>query len=346
MFKKGYALILLIVLSATISLAANPVIIKFATLAPDGSTWMKVMREFVQDVKTATHGQVLFKIYPGGVQGDEKDVLRKIRINQLQGAGFTGVGMGTILPEVRILDTPYLFRNKKEVDYIINKFNDYFADHFEKKGFVLIGWAEVGYVYIFTNRNVKTLDDFKKLKIWMWEGDPVAQVTFKEFGVNPIPLSVTDVLTSLQTGLINTVYTSPLACIVLQWFTHLNYVSDIPLTNSMGAVLISKRTFNKIAPEYRQVVKEKGYRYFRRLTEISRKDNAASLQKMKEQGMKTLHLNTPQNIKEFQEIGDRTRRDLIGKFFDQTLVDNIQQALTEFRQKTAQKTGDTKNATR
>ncbi len=331
MFRKGYALILLLALFATASLAAKPVTIKFATLAPDGSTWMKVMRAFVKDVKTATHGQVLFKIYPGGVQGDEKDVLRKIRINQLQGAGFTGVGMGTILPEVRILDTPYLFRNKKEVDYIINKFNDYFADHFEKKGFVLIGWAEVGYVYIFTNRNVQTLDDFKKLKIWMWEGDPVAQVTFKEFGVNPIPLSVTDVLTSLQTGLINTVYTSPLACIVLQWFTHLKYVSDIPLTNSMGAVLISKRAFDKISPEYQKVVKEKGYRYFRKLTEISRKDNAASLKKMKEQGMQTLHLNSPENLKKFQQIGDNTRHDLVGTFFSQTLVDQIQKALTEFR---------------
>lgn len=333
MLKKMNMILVALVLMTVTALSAKPVIIKFATLAPDGSAWMKVMRKFVRDVKKETNGQVIFKIYPGGVQGDEKDVLRKIRINQLQGAGFTGVGMGTILPEVRILDTPYLFRNKQEVDYIINKFNDYFAEHFEKKGFVLIGWAEVGYVYLFTNQEVKTLDDFKHLKIWMWEGDPVAQVTFKEFDVNPIPLSVTDVLTSLQTGLINTVYTSPLACIVLQWFTHLKYVSDIPLTNSMGAVLISKRTFKKIPQEYQQLIKKKGYEYFRRLTEISRKDNASALQKMKNQGMQTLHLSTPENLKKFQEIGDRTRHDLVGKFFDQSLVDQIQQALAEFRQK-------------
>ncbi|RLD14088.1 ABC transporter substrate-binding protein, partial [candidate division KSB1 bacterium] len=203
----------------------------------------------------------------------------------------------------------------------------------EKKGFVLIGWAEVGYVYIFTNEPVKNLDDFKHLKIWMWEGDPVAEITFKEFEVNPIPLSVTDVLTSLQTGLINTVYTSPLACIVLQWFTKLKYVSDIPLTNSMGAVLISKRAFNKIKPEYRQIVKKRGYEYFRRLTEISRKDNATSLQKMKAQGMQTLKLSTPENLKKFQKIGDKTRQDLVGKFFDQALVDQIQQALLEFRKR-------------
>ncbi len=329
--RQLLAMVLILVLAVAVQ--AKPVIIKFATLAPDGSTWMKLMREFAQTVKKETNGEVLFKIYPGGVQGDEKDVLRKIRINQLQGAGFTGVGMGAILPEVRILDTPYLFHNKKEVDYIIDKFNDYFANHFEKKGFVLIGWAEVGYVYIFTNEPVKNLDDFKHLKIWMWEGDPVAEITFKEFEVNPIPLSVTDVLTSLQTGLINTVYTSPLACIVLQWFTKLKYVSDIPLTNSMGAVLISKRAFNKIKPEYRQIVKKRGYEYFRRLTEISRKDNATSLQKMKSRGMQTLKLSTPENLKKFQKIGDKTRHDLVGKFFDQALVDQIQQALLEFRKR-------------
>ncbi len=315
---------------------AGPVVIKFATLAPDGSTWMKLMREFAQTIKQETNGEVRFKIYAGGTQGDEKDVLRKIRINQLQGAGFTGVGMGAILPEVRILDTPYLFRNKQEVDYIINKFNDYFADHFEKKGFVLIGWAEVGYVYIFTNEVVKNLDDFKHLKVWMWEGDPVAEATFKAFGVTPIPLSITDVLTSLQTGLINTVYTSPLACIVLQWFTKIKYVSDLPLTNSMGAVLISRRTFNKIKPEYQALVKQKGYEYFRKLTELSRKDNAASLQKMEESGIQTLHLKTPENLEKFQQVGDKAREALVGKLFSQELVEQIQNALKEFRAQNAQ----------
>ncbi len=310
---------------------AGPVVIKFATLAPDGSSWMKIMRQFTEAVKKETGGEVVFKIYPGGIQGDEKDVLRKIRINQLQGAGFTGVGMGEILPEVRILDTPFLFKNTEELDYIIKKFDSYFADHFQKKGFTLIGWAEVGNVYIFTSKKVATVDDFKHIKMWIWEGDPVAEATFKAFGLNPIPLSVTDVLTSLQTGLIEGVYTSPLACLVLQWFTKVKYVVDVPLTISNGAVLISNRTFKKLSPQNQQILKTLGYQYFRQLTEVSRQDNARSLENMQKNGIQMLKLSTPENLKHFEKIGEQARRSLIGKLYSKDLLLQVEKALQEFR---------------
>ncbi len=336
-FKIGlFALFLIFtVFSAS---QAKPVIIKFATLAPDGTAWMKLMREFADTIKTKTNGEVVFKIYPGGIQGDEKDVLRKIRINQLQGGGFTGLGMGVILPEVRILDTPFLFRNKDEVDFIINKFSDYFASNFEKKGFVLLGWAEVGYVYIYTKKFIRSPDEFKTLKMWMWEGDPVAEATFKAFGLNPIPLSITDVLTSLQTGLIDAVYTSPMACIALQWFTKVNYIIDVPLTNSTGAVLISKRAFKKIKPEYQTLLKEKGFAFFRKLTEISRSDNSESLKMMRKNGLKILPLGSPENLVKFQEMGDKARMELLGKLYDRELLDKIQTALREYRKQASKET--------
>jgi len=312
-------------------LFSQKVTIKFATLAPDGSSWMKIMREFSTEVKKQTSGQVNFKIYPGGIQGDEKDVLRKIRINQLQGAGFTGVGMGEILPEVRILDTPFLFKNFAELDYIINKFDYYFSGKFQKKGFTLIGWAEVGKVYIFTSKKVEKVDDFKNIKMWIWEGDPVAEATFKAFGLNPIPLSVTDVLTSLQTGLIEGVYTSPLACLVLQWFTKLKYVVDVPLTISNGAVLISNRAFKKLNPEQQKILKELGYQYFRRLTLTSRQDNEKSLKNMQQNGIQLLKLSTPENLKHFDQIGEQARLSLTGKLYDETLLQRIESSLQEFR---------------
>ena len=92
--------------------------IKFATVAPEGSTYLKVLREYADEVEKLTNGEVTFKIYPSQVQGDEKDVLRKIRVGQLHSAGFTGVGLGEILPEIRILELPMLYRNYEEVDYI------------------------------------------------------------------------------------------------------------------------------------------------------------------------------------------------------------------------------------
>ena len=181
--------------------------IKFATLAPDGSTWMNVMHEFDQAIREETNGEMGFKIYPGGVSGDEKDVLRKIRLGQLHSAGFTGVGLGEVYPEVRILDSPFLFRNYDEVDFIQQKFFEKFARGFEENSFILLGWADVGFVYVYTNTPVQKLEDMKNIKMWMWEGDPVAEATFKLLGINPIPLSVIDVMTALQTGMVNGVYT-------------------------------------------------------------------------------------------------------------------------------------------
>ena len=126
-------------------------IVKFATLAPDGSTWMKAMKQFAVEVSSKTDNRVKFKFYAGGVSGDEKDVVRKIRLGQLQAGGFTGVGLGEIAPEARLLDTPFLFNNAREIDYIYKFFDADFRKIFESRGYILLGWAEVGAVNIFSN---------------------------------------------------------------------------------------------------------------------------------------------------------------------------------------------------
>ncbi len=314
--------------------------IKFATLAPEGSTWMKVMQDYDKAVSERTNGAVEFKIYAGGVQGDEKDVLRKIRFNQLHSAGFTGVGLGEILPEVRVLDTPFLFKNKTEVDYIIDKFQKRFADNFKEKGYVLLGWAEVGFVYIYSNVPARSIEDFQGLKMWMWEGDPLAEAIFKAFKINPVPLSVTDVLTSLQTGLIDAVYASPLACVGLQWFTKTKYVLNEPMTNSIGAVLLSKRIFDRLTPEQQDIVVEEGRKHFTRLTEQTRKDNRKSYQEMLKSGMKEIKIDKAERVVEFRRIGARARRDLAGKLYGAELLRQIESALMDFREKTREKKAD------
>ncbi|RMH63711.1 MAG: ABC transporter substrate-binding protein [Calditrichaeota bacterium] len=328
--KRLYLLLFLLIISGTLY-AQKKVTIKFATLAPDGSTWMNVMKDFSKTLKEKSKGTIKFKIYAGGVQGDEKDVLRKIRINQIHSGGFTGVGMGAILPEVRVLDTPFLFRSKEEVDFIGEKFFDRFAKGFEKKGFVLLGWAEVGWVYVYTNQPVQNEQDMKGVKMWMWEGDPLSKATFEAFGVAPIPLSITDVLTSLQTGLIDGVYTSPLACVALQWFTRVKYVLDVPLANSNGAVLISKRMFNKLSPEQQELLKTEGRKYFTELTQLSRRDNEKARTDMFDYGLKKTEITDPALWQTFYDIGAKARRNLVGVLYDQQLLDDIEQALEAYR---------------
>ena len=328
--KKTIPLLLILFL-ANFSFAQKHTI-KFASLAPDGSTWMNVMREFDQAIRKETNGQMGFKIYPGGVSGDEKDVLRKIRIGQLHSAGFTGVGLGEILPEVRIFDSPFLFKNYEEVDYINDKFYNKFANAFEKKGYVLLGWAEVGFVYIFTNTPVHNLEDIKKVKMWMWEGDPVAEATFKALGVNTIPLSVINVLTSLQTGMVNGVYISPLAILALQWFTKVKYMMEYPLADAAGAVLISKKKFNKLPPEFQQILLKNAKKYLTKLMKLGREDNSKAIETLKSNGIKIVSPPPADQLKMYEQKGKQARKLIVEKkLYSTKLVKEVEQALEEYR---------------
>lgn len=337
-FKKANSVFCALLLSVAFvaNLYAAPKTIKFATQAPEGTAWMNSMRSFAKDVEEKTEGRVKFKIYAGGTQGDEKDVVRKMRLGQLHGAGMTGVGIGEIAPSVRILDTPFLFKNSKEIDHIYEVMDKDFRKIFEEKGYVLLGWAEVGIVTIFSNEPITKKEDFKKVKMWLWEGDPAAEAAFTALDIKPIPLSITDVMSSLQTGMINAVYNSPLAAMAMQWNTKMKYMLTLPLTTSAGAVVISKKTFDSLEDADQKVLLEEGAKQFRQLTEQSRKDNAESLGLLK----KDLTFTMPENaaaIKAFEEAGEKARISLTGKLYSKELLDKVQSELKTFREKKAEK---------
>ncbi len=337
-FKKATAVFCASMLSAAFaanSFAATKTI-KFATQAPEGTAWMNSMRSFAKDVEEKTEGRVKFKIYAGGTQGDEKDVVRKMRLGQLHGAGMTGVGIGEIAPSVRILDTPFLFKNPAEIDHIYDVMDKDFRKIFEDKGYVLLGWAEVGIVTIFSNEPITKKEDFKKVKMWLWEGDPAAEAAFAALDIKPIPLSITDVMSSLQTGMINAVYNSPLAAMAMQWNTKMKYMLTLPLTTSAGAVVISKKTFDSLEEADRKVLLEEGAKQFRQLTEQSRKDNAESLELLK----KNLTFTNPENaaaVKAFEDAGEKARVSLTGKLYSKELLDKVQAELKAFRAKKTEK---------
>ena len=311
---------------------AKKVTIKFATLAPEGSTWMKVMKEMDLEFRKKTDGRAKFKIYPGGISGDEKDVVRKMRVGQLHAAGFSGVGLGEILPQVRSLDLPFLFRNEKEVDFIEEKYFDYFYKAFEEKGHILLGWAEIGPVYIFSNKEVRSLSDMQSLKMWMWEGDPLAGALFNSLKISPYPLSIMDVLMALQTGMVDTVYVSPLGGISLQWFTKVKFMVDIPMAVSAGAVTITKKQFGKLLPEDQKALKEIAARHLRELTLLSREDNDKSIEVMKKYGLKVINITDPAKVEEFRNVGVSIRKELTGKLFPPGLVNGMAKDLEVFRE--------------
>ena len=190
-------------------------VIKFSTLAPEGSSFMKSLRRFSGEIKKATDGNVVFKFYPGGVSGDEKDVIRKMRIGQLHGAGFTGVGLGAILPETRVLDLPFLFKSDQEVEHVYRAMNDYFVERFDKKGYVLLGWVPVGWIHFLSQKSIKTVADLRASKPWLCRRDSLVGKAYGGMNLQPMPVRI-DVLLSLQTGIVDTVYSSTQGTLVLQ----------------------------------------------------------------------------------------------------------------------------------
>ena len=326
---KHFVITLLILVTQA---SAQEFTIKFATLAPEGSAWITVMKEYDQAIRKESGGRLGFKIYAGGVAGDEKDVIRKIRLGQFQSAGITGVGIGEIAKSARILDAPFLFKNHDEVDYVVDQYDGELRKEFENGGYVLLGWAEVGFVYVFTNTPITKVEDMRSVKMWQWEGDPVAEATFKAFGINPIPLSITDVLTSLQTGLINGMYTSPLAGVSLQWCTATKYMLDYPLTNASGAVVIAKRDFDKMPPDIQEILLRNGKQLMRKLTELSRVDNTKSLDVLKKSKI-TFTKPDANEIGRYEEIGKNARRLMVGKLYSEDLLNRVEKSVAGFRAK-------------
>ncbi|MEX0737452.1 MAG: TRAP transporter substrate-binding protein DctP [Bacteroidota bacterium] len=325
----------LLVLSSLLlpSLYSQQYTIKFATVAPDGSTWMNVMKEYDAAIRKESGGKLGFRIYAGATQGDEKVVLRKIRAGQIHSGGFTGVAMGEIAPMVRILDSPFLLRNYPEVDFLYQQFDKEFQKAFEEAGYVLLGWTEVGFVHVFTNTPIRKPDDLKGIKMWTWEGDPIAEVSFKTLGINPIPLSLDNVLTSLQTGLIDAFYTSPYAATVLQWYTRVKYMVDAPLADAAGAVLISKKYFETLPADLQEILIRNGRTYLSKLTLQSREDNKTAVVEMKKRGITVLQVQE-QDLQQYIEAGARARRMLVGKMYSEDFLNRVEKQLADFRKNT------------
>jgi TRAP-type C4-dicarboxylate transport system substrate-binding protein len=312
-------------------------VIKFATLAPDGSTWMKELSELSKDLEKETAGKLRFKFYPGGVAGDEKDVVKKIRIGQLHAAGFTGVGLGEVAPEVRLLDAPWLFRSRAELEAVRAKFAKELQASVEKGGFVLLGWTDLGSVYVFSKNAVAGPADMKKAKMWVWEGDPIAAAAYKALGVSPVPLSVVDVMQSLQTGMIDTVYGPPLGVIALQWHSKVKYIYPVPMAEATGAVLVSKKFFDALPEDQQKTLLALSAKHLKRLNDLSNADNVKALEALKTQGLEFTAMPGADMMKTYAELGASARAELSGRLFSAELLGKFEKELASLRARTPKK---------
>jgi TRAP-type C4-dicarboxylate transport system substrate-binding protein len=292
---------------------------------------MKAMRGLEAVIKEKSRGDVAFRIYAGGVAGDELDVLRKMRIGQIHAAAFSGVGFGGILPMVRVLDLPFLFRGYQEIDKVHEELEEFFGRHFLDKGFVLLSWAEVGNVHLFSQQPIRKVADIARMKVWTWSGDPIAKETFSRMGTSPIPLSIADVITSLNTGMIDTVYGPPLGAVALQWHRYLKFMTSLPLAHSTGALLIKADSFKRIPEEHSRMIKAEFKAAMVRLNKELREQTESAVQVIQKSGVTVTPMPSGPDLDAFYRIHDQVAARLAGDLFPKDLLERIYKILAPFR---------------
>jgi TRAP-type C4-dicarboxylate transport system substrate-binding protein len=292
-----------------VSSVADARVFKIATVSPDGTFWMQEMRAAAEEINKMSQGRVEFKFYPGGVMGSDESVLRKIRIGQLQGGAVTAGSMTEIAPDIAIYELPYLFDSLDQVDYVRSKMDAGLIRSLEDKGFVSFGLAEGGFSYMMSDEPLQTVEQVADKKVWLPSNHEVGEAVFSSANISPVPLPISDVLTGLQTGLIDTIITSPIGAIALQWHTKIGYVMDEPLTYFSALLVIDKKAFDKLGEDERQLVRDVMGKAFVRINEQNRKDNVNAKQALLNQGIKFVRL-TPESAKQWRQVGDAAMKKL------------------------------------
>jgi TRAP-type C4-dicarboxylate transport system substrate-binding protein len=308
--------------------------IKMGALSPEGSSYMIMANKMKEDFEKITAGKVKIVWYGGGVMGDEPEMVRKIKMGQLNGGGFTGYGLGTIEKSIRTLELPGLFEDYEEFYYVWEKMQDEFKGKFKEKGFELLAYFPIGKVYVFSNKPISKLDDFSGVKLWVWAGDPlaaeVAQV-LKGYA-QLINLSIADVLTGLQTGMVNAFYNLPYGALALQWSKHVKYMLDYPVNIASGGVVISTKTLEKLSPEHKKSLYELTEKYFKTASRSLIEENNKAVEEFKKQGIKFISpdKNSP-DFKKILETFAKVHEKFRGEFYTPDLYQTIVKLRDEYR---------------
>lgn len=309
---------------------------KIATLSTDGSVWMEKMRAGATEVSDRTNKRVKFKFYPGGVMGGDKNVLRKIRFGQLQGAAMPNAGLAEIYPDIQLYNLIVKFQAMNEIDYVREKMDDLLLTGLEKQGLVAFGLSEIGLAYIMSTIPVHNITELQQLKSWVPDSNKIAIQAYKALSISPIPLPLRDVLMGLQTGMINSVTGTPTGAIALQWHTKIKYVTDSPLSYIYGVFFLDKKAFNKISKEDQQVVREVMSKTVRAVDKQSRQDNVNAVMALKKLGVEFINVEDAA-ANELKEIMEAANNDIVkNSGLSKSLVEMLDKYLAEFRSRTSQ----------
>jgi len=330
MKNKRVAIIIALLILALNIFSAPKYVFKFASDLPDGSSWIVSMRDINTKLMERTNGQVSVIIYPGGVMGDQSNVIKKIKIGELTGSTFSSGGMGLIYKDFAVMGFSMLFKNYEEYDYVKLKMTPFFENEFEKRGYILLSLSEVGLIYLFSSKKVYSVDTLRKSKPLVLPDDDISQALYDEIKASPVPVQISDVLTGLQTGLLDTVTCSPYALIITQWFTKVKYMADYPITLMIGGIMVEKNLFNSMPAEYQGYFKSLFKTTFDNLNTKVRKDNEIAMESLKKAGIVVLHV-PDQDRDIFIDVCNRTALKLTEKDYSRDILNRIKGYVVEYR---------------
>lgn len=305
----------------------NPKILKLGTFAPEGSSWSTVFKEINSTFQKETKNTLKFKFYFGK---DETDLIDLFNSRQLDAISMTSVGLGKLVPEFNIFQLPLLFISYQELDYVRTNLTAYFQELLSKKGWILLGWVDLGFIYLFSKSPIKTQTDLQKTRFWVWMHDPTSRAFASASGREPILLPFEDVLPSLKNNEIQTVYNSPMGCIVYQWYSEVNYMTNLPLAAGVGGTVMHRDRYMSISEKNRTLLMKIQKEYHEYLIGKIREDNEMSLDLLKKEGIQFISMPPREKMK-WQQISVQVQNQFVGQLYDEKLLINVRKLLSEIR---------------
>lgn len=329
--KKQILATLVLTAGLTLALPLQAATLKIATVTPENSQWMKDMRAGAKEIKERTEGRVQIKYYGGGIMGNDQKVLSRIRIGALQGGAFTPTALAGQYSNLNLYGLPMVFDSEEEAAFARSRLDARLSAGLEEAGFVNFGFAAGGFAILMSNTPVDSLDDLKGKKVWIPEGDDISRRAMEAMSLSPVTLPLTDVLTGLQTGLIDIVAMSPIGALVLQWHTKVTYITELPLVYTLGFMAVDKKAFGKLSEGDQAIVRDVMGRTYENFDKANLIDNRGARDALLNTGIKTVPV-APEEYEKVRTALMKLNVDLANQgYFDKALFDEMLKYVSEYR---------------
>jgi TRAP-type transport system periplasmic protein len=310
---------------------ASGLTIKMGSLAPVGSPWELGARKLAAEWERISGGTVTLKIYAGGVAGDEPDMVRKIRIGTLNAALITVTGLQGIFNGVKTLSYPLLLQSDDELTYVLDKMKPFFDAELSKRGFKPVMWSPSGWVYFFSRAPVVTPNDLRRQKLWVWSGDPDEIQAYQSAGFQTVTIAATDLMTSLQGGMVDALVTSPLVAASSQWFGIAGNMTAMKLAPLWGAAIVSMKSWSQVPADLQPRLLEAAEKIARTLEPDLVKADGQAIDVMTKYGLKVNKV-PPQTADAWVDLLQKTFSGLVGRSYDKVSFDMATKYLGEYLQ--------------